>query len=197
MREKLKVCASGTSLVFTIPATIRKLYGLKRGKELAFDFDPHTGIGRIYFSEEPVENGLPIHFPDYFTKEMRELATKVIRFLRSEGPHRLDQMLFLMPTEQNKRNFQEIKEKFLRTGNMYFNNDKRLGWVEHSTDQPKNIVYHQPTAEERAKIAQENAVFEAKLQPKVDEAELDASLEAEVVDVLKEKEKPVVVKKED
>ena len=100
-----------------------------------------------------------------------------------------------MMSKSAQMKFQAIKDYYFRKGNMYMNEGQCLCWVDNPAQKPKDIVYKKISPEESKKIADENAAFEAKFS-KIDLSEIDASLDAEVVEVLKDKENPIIVKKE-
>ena len=183
MKDLLNVGTSGNSLILIIPKDVRSRFGIRHKQQIMFDMDMVNGVMKVYFAG-PIKDIAQIEIPPFLDKK---LASDVILYLKSEGPKRIFALSFLMISKSAQMKFQAIKDYYFRKGNMYMNELQCLCWVDNPSQKPKDIVYKKISPEESKRIADENAAFEAKLTPKVDLSEIDASLDAEVVEVVKEK----------
>jgi len=194
--EDRKIQTSGNSLVFVIPSAVVKSCKLQKGDVIKTDLDYATGEWHVYLNGRP-KSILDIDIPEWFGSDGIPLARSLIGYLKANQGKLLSQLMFLCKSKRQEQKLFEILQHYIKNQNIYLK-DSHYWWADNLKQVPKDLAksYHVVTPAESAQIAQHNAVFEAKLNPKIDESELDASLEAEVVDVLKNKEKPVIVKKE-
>jgi sulfur transfer protein SufE len=134
--SKKKLLKVGNSLAFTIDKTLVNELDLVADKEklYQYEFNESTGIMKIYFKglEDPIEG---CEIPVFLNVR---LTQKMIECLKKMGPQEIVNLKHLWQGA-NRAQFDAIKNFYLKTGNMYFQ-DRKLHWVDNPAEKPK-VVY--------------------------------------------------------